>query len=274
MKERVTLTIEETILQQVDNQVDGYNVKNRSHAVELLLLKALGSAAPKTGLILAGGKDGRLRPLSGKSPWPLVQLHNKPILQHSLDLFKRYGIRRAIITLGSKGEQIRSHFGDGRNQGMNISYLEEGEPLGTMNLLNLARPFLSDTFIICNADEVKNIDLAEMYRFHKENRAMATIALTTVDDPLKYGVVRLKGNRIVEFIEKPKSPQSNLINAGLYMMEPEVFEYLDQGTSIEKDIFPKIVEKGRLFGYTFDGQWFDVSTVERYEEAVHKWKDL
>jgi mannose-1-phosphate guanylyltransferase len=275
MKERVTLTLESGILMQVDNQVDGYKVKNRSHAVELLLLKALGANIPKTGFIIAGGRGTRLKPITNEIPKPMIPLHDKPIMQHSLDLFKKYGIKRVIISIGYKGEKIRGFFGDGRNQGLSISYVEENEPLGTAGPLNLAKPFINDTFIMCNADELKNIDLAEMYLFHKEHQAAATIALTTVEDPAKYGVVRLKGNRIVEFVEKPKKPPSNLINAGLYMLEPEVFDYVASGAgSIEKDVFPKLAEKGRLFGYPFDGQWFDTGTLERYEDAMEKWVDF
>ena len=112
---------------------------------------------------------------------------------------------------------------------------------------------------------------------HKENKALATIALTTVEDPSQYGVANLKGNRIQAFVEKPRREEapSNLINAGFYILEPEVIDYIPEGfTMIEKDVFPKLAKEGKLFGYPFDGQWFDTGTMERYELALKKWKDL
>lgn len=277
MKERVTLTIEQSILETVDKRVDGFKVKNRSHAVELLLLKALDQNRPRKALILAGGQGTRLRPITHEIPKPLIPLHDKPILQHTIDLFKRYGITEILISVGYKAEKIKEFFGNGKRFGVDIIYLEENEPLGTAGPLNLAREHLTDTFMMCNADELKNIDLHEMYLFHKESGAKATIALTTVADPSQYGVAKLMGNKILEFIEKPAqgTAPSNLINAGLYVLEPSIFDFVPKGTgSIERDIFPKIAQEGKLFGFPFSGQWFDTGTLERYEEAMQKWQGI
>jgi mannose-1-phosphate guanylyltransferase len=277
MKERVTLTIEAEILDSVDKKVDGLKIKNRSHAVELLLMKAMDQNRPKKALILAGGKGTRLRPITKEIPKPLVPLHDKPIMQHTLELFKKYGINEIIISIGYKGDKIKEYFGNGKRFGVTITYIEETEPLGTAGPLNLARPYLTDTFVMCNADELKNIDLHEMYMFHKENNAAATIALTTVADPSQYGVAKLTGNKILEFIEKPPqgTAPSNLINAGLYILEPSVLDYVQKGaSSIERNVFPQIAHASKLFGFPFSGQWFDTGTLERYEEAMEKWNDL
>lgn len=277
MKERVTLTVEQSILENVDKRVDGFKIKNRSHAVELLLLKAMDQTRPKMAFILAGGKGTRLKPITNEIPKPLVPLHDKPILQHTLDLFKKHGITEIVISIGYKGEKIKEYFGNGKRFGVNIIYVEETEPLGTAGPLNLARNYLTETFVMCNADELKNIDLDEMYLFHKENGSVATIALTTVADPSQYGVAKLMGSKIQEFIEKPEqgAAPSNLINAGLYILEPAVLEYLPKGaSSIERDVFPKIAGDTKLFGFPFSGQWFDTGTLERYEEAMQKWIDI
>jgi len=277
MKERVTLTIEQNILESVDKRVDGFKIKNRSHAVELLLMKAMDQSRPKIAFILAGGKGTRLRPITNEIPKPMVPLHDKPILQHALDLFKKYGITEIVMSIGYKGEKIKEYFGNGSRFGVNITYVEETEPLGTAGPLNLARQYLTDTFVMCNADELKNIDLTEMYLFHKENNALASIALTTVSDPSQYGVAKLTGSKILEFIEKPEAgtAQSNLINAGLYILEPAVLDIVPKGvSSIERDVFPKVATDGKLFGFPFSGQWFDTGTLERYEEAMQKWTDI
>ena len=281
MKERITLTLDESILKQVDVRVDGFKVKNRSHAIELLLLDALGQSVPKLAIILAGGKGTRLKPITTEIPKPLLPVHDKPIMEHVVDLFKKFGINHIIVSVGYKGEKIKDYFGNGKKFNVHIDYIEENEPLGTAGPLHLVQLLtgtpLQGTFILCNADELKDIDLREMYLSHKENNALATIALTTVDDPSAYGVAKLSGNRILEFIEKPKKEQapSKLINAGLYMLEPEILSFIPKGhASLERDVFPKIAAMGRLYGYPFSGQWFDTGTLERYEEALKKWKDF
>src|SRR3989338_7955141 len=229
MKERVTLTIDANILSEVDSKVDGHKIKNRSHAVELLLMHALGNAdMPKTAIILAGGVGTRLQPITFEIPKPLVLVHDRTLLEHQFDLFKKHGIKNIVISIGYKGDKIKHAIGDGRRFGVNVSYVEETKALGTAGPLRLARPFIAGTFVTENSDELKDIDLHDMYLFHKENKALVTIALTTVDNPSTYGVARMQGGKILEFVEKPKKDDapSNLINSGLYMMEPEVLDYI------------------------------------------------
>jgi len=277
MKERVTLTLDNDVLKQVDGTVDGFKIKNRSHAIELLLLQAMGSGKPRTAVVLAGGAGTRLRPITHEIPKPMLPVHDRTILEHNFDLLKKYGIRHILLSIGYKGDKIKEHFGNGKNFGVEITYLEETKPLGTAGPLNLAKPYITETFVTCNADELKEINLYDMYLFHKENNSVGTIALFTVQDPSAYGVARLHGNKIQEFVEKPKPGQapSNLINAGLYMFEPEVLDYIPKGQSmLEKDVFPKLAKEGKLAGFPFSGQWFDTGTMERYEKALKEWKGI
>ena len=271
MKKRVTLTIEGNILDQVDKDVDGYKIKNRSHAVELLILKAMGVNVPKQAFILAGGKGTRLKPITHEIPKPLIPLHGKPIIEYSLDLFKKFGIKDIIISVGFKKEKIKEYFGDGKRFGVNITYIEEDEPLGTAGPLKLAKKFLKSSFIACNADELKEIDLMDMFMFHKENNALGTIALTSVEDTSKYGVANLAGNKILDFVEKPSKEEapSNFINSGLYILESEVIDYVPEGFAmLEKDVFPKLAQEGKLFGYPFSGYWKPIGDLKQYEEAI------
>ncbi|MBI5390168.1 NTP transferase domain-containing protein [Candidatus Woesearchaeota archaeon] len=277
MKERITLTLDKDLLNNIDKSVDGHQIKNRSHAIELLLMRSLDVNRPKTAFILAGGRGTRLKPLTDEIPKPLIPVHDKPLLQHALDLFRKHGITEIIIALGFKGEKIKEYFGNGKKFGMTITYVEESKPLGTAGPLLLAKDLLTSTFVMCNADELKEIDLIDMYHHHKETKGMATIALTTVEDPSMYGVAKLQGTKIMEFIEKPskESAPSPFINAGLYMLEPEVLNMVPEGFAMmETDVFPKIAKEGKLFGYPFSGQWFDVGNLERYEKALKEWKDL
>lgn len=233
---------------------------------------------PKKAFILAGGKGTRLKPITKEIPKPLLSIQGKPILEHIINLFKKFGITNIIISIGYLGNKIKEFFSDGSRLGVNISYIEEKSPLGTGGPLKLAKFLLNETFFMSNADELKNIDLIAMYRFHKENKAIGTIALTAIKDPKTYGVVKLKGKQIVEFQEKPKTKSTNLINAGLYIFEPEILKYLEKikksKISIEKEIFPQLAKDGRLYGYKFEGQWLDAGTPENYEKAIKEWKGL
>jgi NDP-sugar pyrophosphorylase family protein len=278
MKERITLTVDKGLLHLIDQRIDGHRIKNRSHAVELLIMQALGNKhAPKIAIILAGGKGERLQPITYEIPKPLMLVHDKTLLEHAFDLFKKYGIKNIILAIGYKGYKIKEAIGNGKRFGVNVTYTEEDKPLGTAGPIKLAQSMLTDTFIACNADELKEFDLSDMYAFHKENKALATVALTTVEDPSRYGVAKMQGNRILEFIEKPKKSEapSNLINAGLYILEPEVIQYIGDGYSmLEKDVFPKLAKEGKLYGYPFTGQWLNTGTLELYEKAIKNWRDI
>ena len=215
MKERITITLEQDLLLDVDKHVGRDHVKNRSHAIEVLLKKALGKRCPRKAVILCGGKGTRLRPITQEIPKPLIPIHGKALVEHLIDLFKKYGIKDIVLSVGYKKEKIKEYFGNGQKFGVNISYIEESEdvPLGTAGPLKKARDIFKETFIVTNGDELKDINLEEMYDIHKSNKAKITIALTTVPDPSNYGVAELSGSRILRFIENPPKPPSNLIHS-------------------------------------------------------------
>ncbi|MAH33035.1 hypothetical protein CL615_01460 [archaeon] len=277
MKERITITLDSDLIGQIDKRIDGSIIKNRSQQIEDLLTKSLGADRPEKAVILVGGKGIRLRPLTYKMPKCMLTIQDKTITEHLFDLLKKYGIRDVILSVGYLKEKVKDHFDDGTKFGVNISYLEEDDPLGTAGPLKLAKNLLKESFIVTNGDELKDINIPRMFRLHKRKDALATIALTTVTDPSQYGVAKLSGSRILEFVEKPKAEDapSNLINAGFYILEPEVLDMIPDGISmLEKDIFPKLAEQGRLRGFPFAGQWFDIGNIERYESAKKKWSGI
>jgi len=196
-------------------------------------------------------------------------------MEHLIKMLKYYGIHNFIIAIGYKSTEIMKYFGDGSRWGINITYSVEKEPLGTAGPIKLARKSFNSTFLVTNADELKDIDILEMYNFHVQNRAKISIALTTISDPTQYGVVKMNGNKIIDFVEKPSAElaPSNLINAGLYLMEPDVIDSIEEGyVMLEKDIFPLFANEDKVIGYPFGGQWFDTGTMERYENAITNWK--
>ena len=231
----------------------------------------------KKAVILTGGKGTRLRPLTYEIPKALIPIQGRTVTEHLFDLFKKYNIENIIMAVGYMREKIKHYYGNGTKFGINLSYVEEKKPLGTAGPLKLAKDILRETFIVSNGDELKDINIAEMYSLHKKSKALATIALTAVEDPSAYGVAKLEGNKIIEFVEKPKNEEapSNLINAGFYIMEPAVINIILEGFAmLEKNVFPKLARAQKLYGYPFKGQWFDTGTLERYEKALKGWKGI
>ena len=276
MKKRITLTIDEDLLNKVDSSVDNNIIKNRSHAIELLVRNSLQTNAPTKALILAGGSE-RLIEIEGKQILQsLVRIDGKTVIERNIELLKHHGIKDILISLSEEQKELKKHLKDGSEQGVNLSYLEESEPLGTSGVVREARKHFSDSFLVCNADEIKDIDISKMYEFHKSHNGKATIALTTSEDQSDYGVAVLNGHKIITFIEKPVrgSEPSKLINAGLYILEPEIINLLPEGYSrFEYDVFPKLAAEESLNGFVFSGQWFSLDSIEKYEKAKRNWKN-
>jgi len=278
LKERVTLTIEKDLLEKIDGKVDGISVKNRSHAVELFLRRALKSRVPRKAFILAGGRGTRMLPLTAETPKPMLTVQGKTLLEHNLDFLKRFGIRDVIISVGYLKERIMEHFKDGAAYDVNITYIEEDpqEPLGTAGPLKRAKELLKDdSFLVLNADELKDVNLDQFYRTHLQSEGLATIALTTVKDPSLFGVALLDGTRILRFIEKPApgTAPSKLINAGLYVFEPAVLDMIPDGFAmLEVDLFPKLAREGKLHGYHFAGMWACPETPEWLPRIEKEWE--
>lgn len=273
MKERITITIDEDMLSAVDAQVDGTIIKNRSHAIELNLSKALQRKQITQAVILAGGAT-TLTIDRHEIPTTMVKVNGKPIIEHNLLMLKKQGIKNFIIAVGEKKELVKDHFGDGTKFGVNIKYIEEDIPLGTSGALKEAAQHINGTFVVCNGDELKNIDVKEMFEYHRKQGTLATIAVTTTMNPKDYGVVILNGNRVYSFVEKPKDNiPTNLINAGLYIFEPEVIGEAPDGYGrLEEDVFPKLAKRDECAGYVFYGDWQDIRTEEALEKARKNWE--
>lgn len=277
-REKLTVTVKKDLIKKIDNVIDGRKIRNRSHATEFLIEEGLGLNKVTTAFILAGGEGTRLRPLTYEIPKPLIPVHGKPLLEHTLELLHSHGIDNVVISLGYKADKIKDYFGDGRRYGMNFTYIVEKEKLGTAGPLRLAKDYLKSSFLVVWADVLAQIDLDDFIRSHHENDGLITIALTSVDDVTSFGVAALKGNKIVGFVEKPTKDEapSNLINAGLAICEPEIIDYLPKGryAMFERDIYPRLAESGRVYGYPFEGQWFDTGTHEAYERVLKEWKGV
>ena len=224
-------------------------------------------------VIMAGGQGTRLRPLTSNQPKPMVSIVNKPCIQHILELVQRHGINEAVMTLAFLPRLIRNHFGDGSSLGMHIDYTVEETPAGTAGSIRLAKDLLTETFVVISGDALTDFDLTKVIEFHKKREAMVTIALTSVENPLEFGVVIVdEEGRIQRFLEKPGWGQvfSDTVNTGIYVLEPEIFDHIPEGQPYDfsHDLFPKLFELHKpLYGMVCDGYWQDVGSLEQYLQA-------
>ena len=167
-RERLTITLRSDLLGDVDAMIDGTKVRNRSHAIELLVSKAIEARKVRKALILAGGKGTRMRPFTYEMPKPMIPVKGKPLVQHIIELCRKYDVRDIIMSVGYMGDKIRQHFGDGNHLGVNITYVFEDEELGTAGPLHLARDRLDGPFLMFNGDILSDVDLGDLMRFHDE----------------------------------------------------------------------------------------------------------
>src|SRR2546425_5271240 len=224
-------------------------------------------------VVMAGGEGSRLRPLTSNMPKPLVPVAGRPIMEHILLHLRRHQLRDVVATVQYLGASIRNYFGDGSEQGVALSYWVEDSPLGTAGSMMLARQQLNEPFVVISGDSLTDIDLAAAARFHRERKALATIVLKPVPNPLEYGVVVVdEGGAVQRFIEKPSWGEviSDLANTGIYVLDPEVFDFFRPGepTDWSGDVFPKLLKQGEpVFGWVTSGYWEDVGNHAAYVKA-------
>lgn len=226
-------------------------------------------------IILAGGLGTRLRPLTDAIPKPLLLIKGRPIIEHAILNFKKHDIEEIILSIGYQADKIKEYFGDGAKWGVKIDYCIEDVPLGTGGAIKKAAQGIKETLVAINGDNLADFDWSEAISAHKKTGAKITLQLYPVEDVTKFGIARLEGNKIVEFVEKPTVEQapSNLNNAGGYIFEPEVLEVLPDGfCMIEKDCFEKVAGQGVIFAYRHASQWYPTDTMEKYLLADEKFE--
>lgn len=224
-------------------------------------------------VILAGGFGTRLRPLSCTRPKLLFPICNKPLLDWTLERLANSGVKEVVLAVNYMAEAFIQRYGDS-TRGMRLFYPMEEKPLGTGGPIKNAEKLIGrkDPFLVLNGDILTDFDYSKIMKKHIEKGATATIALYRVEYPSRYGVAELtEKNRVVRFVEKPareKAP-SNLANAGIYVLDPRIFDYIPSGrpVSMEREVFPKLADDGKLYGYDFEGLWIDIGKSEDYLKA-------
>lgn len=228
-------------------------------------------------MLLAGGMSTRLYPLTRQVPKPLVPVAGEPISAQILRYLHLYGIDDVAINVHYHADQIREAFGDGSNYGVRLHYLEEPKLMGSAGALKQMEEFFSDgTFVVIGCDILTDADLAGLVAFHRKRNAIATIALSHMEDVEQYGVViTAKSGRIIDFQEKPKkgTERAHDVNAGIYCFEPDIFEHIAAGAFVDfgKDVFPALQREGAAFyGLRMpSAYWCDIGTPSEYRRGTN-----
>ncbi len=218
-------------------------------------------------LILAGGMGTRLRPLTLSTPKPLIPLLDRPMVMHIVDSLPKE-VDTVVLAVSYMKDQLESFFRE-HDCGRRVVLVNEDEPLGTGGAIRNVRQHLDDTFLCFNGDIISSLDLRDLLAFHRSHGGIGTLSLWQVPDPSAFGVVGLDGDRIIDFQEKPApgTAISDLINAGVYVFQPELLDHIPSGVvSLERLVFPNILDRG-LHGYRFQGYWVDCGTPESYLRA-------
>ncbi|WP_103500344.1 MULTISPECIES: mannose-1-phosphate guanyltransferase [Streptomyces] len=225
-------------------------------------------------VVMAGGSGTRLRPMTASMPKPLLPVVNRPIMEHVLRLLKRHGLTETVVTVQFLASLVKNYFGDGEELGMELTYANEEKPLGTAGSVKNAEAALKDdSFLVISGDALTDFDLTELIRFHRERGALVTVCLTRVPNPLEFGITIVdEEGRVERFLEKPTWGQvfSDTVNTGIYIMEPEVFDYVEPDVPVDwsGDVFPRLMKEGKpVYGYIAEGYWEDVGTHESYVKA-------
>lgn len=228
-------------------------------------------------LILAGGKGTRLRPLTNHTPKPIVPICNRPFLLYQLDVLRDAGITDITLSLSYQPQRIEQQLGDGSDYGVRLKYTTEPQPMGTAGAYKFAAEHIRETTIVFNGDVLTDLNLEAVIREHEARKAAATIVLTPVEDPSAYGVVETeKDGRVLRFLEKPKPGETtfNTINAGTYVLDPRVLDFIPEGESysFEYSFFPDLLRRGEPFFAHVPPEetyWIDIGTPARYLKAHH-----
>lgn len=226
-------------------------------------------------VILAGGRGTRLLPLTVYRPKPMIPFFNRPLMEYAVQNLVKAGVDEIYVLVGYLKERIIDYFGDGSSWDVRMRYSNgDNIKLGTAGATKKVVKNMDETFFVVSSDVLTNLDLKALYEYHRRKKALATIALSRVEDPTQYGIAVINDDgRILRFKEKPKPEEafSNLVNAGIYVFEPEAFDLVPKGKNFDfsKDLFPRMLENDlALYGFPFNEYWNDVGRPSSYLQAT------
>lgn len=265
-KDRITITLSKDILPLLDRFIDGETIRNRSHAIEFILNQHLGVGVDQAVVLAGTDKHGIVQ--------AMTMVRQKPVIGYIFDLLKKSNVREAVVVVDKMGTLLRQYLGDGSGWGVKIKYVEDPKVVGTAHALSLVKSHIRGSFLLFYSDSLVQLSIGDFVTMHKAEGRIGTVAVTYKKSQEQYGVARMEGNKIVEYSEKPgEKSKHGLVNAGLYIFEPAIFDYVKpEARSLERDILPLVAAQQQLVGYPFQGAWFDISNEKSRQRAEHDWK--
>ncbi len=216
-------------------------------------------------VILCGGIGERMRPLTLETPKPLLKIGGFAILDYIFENLKKNKISEVVLTVGYLKEKIINHYGSGEKLGIKIEYLKEEEKKNTAGSILPLKGKINEDFVVMMGDQLTNINIEKMKKYHEKNGAIATIALKKKEYKIEYGVVELDGHFVKCFKEKPVLEK--YVNTAIYIFKPEIFNYIKEKEDFAKDVFPRLLEKGeKIAAYLMDDEWVDIGRLEDYQK--------
>jgi len=259
MKRKISITINEKTLQDIDSIIDNIYIRNRSQAIELLVSNALGEN--KVAVILAGGPEKNLM-ISENTYRISLRINGMTLIEKTLSKLKEEGFKKVYLI--ARKEIINSVFTlvqNGSRFGLSLEYVEEKDSKGTMDSLRLVRGKIQTNFLVVYGDVLfTSLNLDELWNEHLKRKGMSTLLLTTTPDPSKKGIVKIEGAKIMEFIQKPKESEVYLGFSSVFVTQPEILE--QPGFSLEDSVFPDLAKKGLLNGYLSTTKIIKIRTLD------------
>jgi len=223
-------------------------------------------------VLMAGGQGLRLRPLTNDTPKPMLEIGGRPILETVIDGFRKSGFSDFYISLNYKGQKIKDYFGNGSSLGVRIRYLEEDSGMGTAGALSLIKEEQQQPMIVMNGDILTRLDFEKLLDFHRQNGAAATMCTREYGMEVPYGVVGLSKNNIISIEEKPV--QQFFVNAGIYVLNPEVMEFIPENSAIDMTtVFERLVAAGKtILSFPIREYWLDIGKPDDFKKAEEEFK--
>lgn len=250
-------------------------IDDDGHLIRILDLKNTQALLPLAALIMAGGRGERLKPLTDNIPKPMLIVGKKPIIEYNIDRLIAFGIRDIYISVKYLKEQIIEYFGDGSKKGINIYYIEENEPLGTLGAISYINEIPHEDILVMNSDLLTNIDFEDFYNFYKEKNAGMALASIPYQVNIPYGVLQTNAHEVSSVIEKPTYTYYS--NGGIYIFKFDFKKYCTRGTFFNAtDLIDKIIECSdlRLVHYPLLGYWLDIGKHQDFLKAQEDIKHL
>jgi len=225
-------------------------------------------------ILMVGGLGTRLRPLTDNIPKPMLKVGNKPILQTIIEKFAEYGYTNVVLCVNYKSHVIEDYFGDGSEFGVNIEYVFEEQRMGTAGALSLLKQKPSEPFFVMNGDLLTNVNFEHLDSYHITNNSMGTMCVREYDFQVPYGVVNIKGSKILSIEEKPT--HKFFVSAGIYMLSPEILEYIPQNKFYDMPtLFEKLISEDKnIISFPLREYWLDIGRIEEYKKANEEYEEV